>query len=110
MRKIPVCCACATDAYNANATARAKSPTHFRFLILDFRLSEEESKKRFRNVLCTDSLPDRKSAIENGKSHLMTQFARSSTRFEIIRSICFAALRLMTIQTSLPAARICLAV
>jgi hypothetical protein len=41
----------ATAPPKANVRAIAKIHTHFGFSILDFRLSEQEFKNRFRNVL-----------------------------------------------------------
>ena len=77
------CCASALAPHIASVTTRATIPTNFRFWILrrgsghalDFRLSEQEFKNRFSNVLCTcfSSLLNRKSAIENRRlfNHLI---------------------------------------
>jgi hypothetical protein len=96
MRKIfSAGCASALAPHTVSATTIAKSPTHFRFSILDFQLSEKESRHRTQHLLFILFAPNRKSAIENVKFHLMTRFARSSTRTGIVSPICFAALRLM---------------
>src|SRR3990167_4905063 len=48
-------------------TRIARNPAHFRFWILDFRLSEQESKNRFQKVLFMQFL---QSKIENRKSKM----------------------------------------
>src|SRR5437867_11168849 len=71
----PACCASALAPHTVSATTIAKSPTHFRFWILrrrsvqvlDFRLSEEESKNRFQKVLFMQFL---QSKIENRQSKM----------------------------------------
>src|SRR5205809_5962746 len=68
MRKIfPGCCASALAPHTVSATTIAKSPAHFRFWILDFRLSEEESKNRFQKVLFMQFL---RSKIEKRQSKM----------------------------------------
>src|ERR671910_2886453 len=87
------CCASATAPPNVKVATRATSLTNFRFWILDFRLTEEYFKNRYSNVLFMWILSG--SKIGNLKCHLMTLSARASTLGGIVRSICFAAFRLM---------------
>src|SRR5439155_9973320 len=61
------CCASARAPHTVSATTIAKSPAHFRFWILDFRLWEEESKNRFQKVLFMQFL---QSKIENRQSKM----------------------------------------
>jgi hypothetical protein len=58
----------ATAPPKASAKAIAKSPTHFGFSILDFRLSEKKSGHRIHDLLFILFAPNLKSAIENLKS------------------------------------------
>jgi len=47
----------------ASVTPIAKTPAHFGFSILDFRLSEREKPNRIRGFWCICFLANRKSAI-----------------------------------------------
>ena len=69
MRKIfPVCCAVATAPPSANARAIATIPTHFRFWIADFRLSDKNRKVASQDLLSCFFSYNPKSKIENLKS------------------------------------------
>ena len=69
------CCASALAPHTVSVRTIAKSPIHFGFSILrlssgqvlDFRLSEQESKNRFKKVLFTQFL---QSKIENRQSKM----------------------------------------
>jgi hypothetical protein len=61
------CCAEVTAPPRANVTTTARIPTNFRFLILDFRLSDKESNKRIQGRSIMPFSVNRKSAIENPK-------------------------------------------
>ena len=84
--------------------AIATIPTNFRFSILrrgsghalDCRLSEQEFQKSFSNILCicSSSILNLKSAIENLKCHLMTRSALTSTLGGIVRPICLAVFQI----------------
>src|SRR5712692_2876112 len=63
----PGCCASALAPHTVSATTIANSPAHFRFGILDFRLSEEKSSHRIRDLLFMLFSSNLKSAIENLK-------------------------------------------
>src|SRR5262245_28648457 len=77
----------------------ATIPAHFRFWILDFRLSEPEDKDGINNLLFTVfscSLLTAHSSLLTPHDHLITLSALASTLGGIVRPICFAAFRLMT--------------
>ena len=88
------CCASAFTPHTMNATTIGKSPSHFRFLISDFGLSEEKSSPCTQDVPII-FVPNRKSAIQNLKS-LITLSALARTLGGIVNPICFAALRFIT--------------
>jgi hypothetical protein len=58
-------CASALAPTNVSARTIATSPTHFRFSILDFRLSEKDSNHRAQDLLfiLLSSIENRKSKI-----------------------------------------------
>src|SRR5207247_20370 len=61
MRKIfPGCCAEATAPHAVSATTIAKSPAHFRFWILDFRLSNRKLEDRIQVFSCIRFSPQSK--------------------------------------------------
>ena len=72
----------------------AKSPTHFRFWIFDFRLSDQAIRIA-SEYLCHVFVPGSKSKSKI-QNYLMTRSARASTFGGIVRPICFAVLRLIT--------------
>src|SRR5215813_6841330 len=75
---------------------------NFKYIWLDFGLSDRNDNRieTIRGSLEKSEsccfLPNRKSAIENRKYHLMTLSARANTFGGIVRPICLAAFRLMT--------------
>src|SRR6185503_1159337 len=87
------CCASTLAPHIVSATAIAKTLTHFRFWIADFRLSEEEFRTRSKAFSLIGFLPNPKSKIQN---YLITRSARARTFCGIVRPICLAAFRLMT--------------
>jgi hypothetical protein len=75
----PVCCASALAPHTVSATTIAKRPAHFRFWILDFRLSDRNERNAVRDVLVMSLAPNLKSKIENPKIYLITLSARTKT-------------------------------
>ena len=67
MRKIfPVCCARATGPTTTSAKAITEAPSHFRFWILDFRLSERDFEgNAFIRLLSWVLIQNLKSEIQN---------------------------------------------
>jgi hypothetical protein len=63
------CCASALAPHTVNATTVAKSPTHSRFLILDFRLSEQAITDRSDVLSRICFFPQ--SKIQNRKSKII---------------------------------------
>jgi hypothetical protein len=57
------CCASALAPYIVSTTTIAKSPAHFRFWILDFRLSEQEPETRSEEITFTRFFPQSKMKI-----------------------------------------------
>src|SRR4029453_2794931 len=65
------CCAVAAVTATTSTKGITETPAHFRFLIFDFRLTEQESGKRIQDRSIMLFSLNRKSAIENLKlNHL----------------------------------------
>src|SRR5436309_11374850 len=84
------CCACATAPVTTIAKAITESPSHFRFLIFDFRLSDRQLQDSVEIPSCI-FLPNLKSKI-----HLITLSARNRTDCGIVTQFCFAFFTLIT--------------
>src|SRR5215472_11347662 len=63
------CCAWAISTTPTNKTKLAISPAHFRFWILDFRLSEQRNRAEFENSFASCFSPQ--SKIGNPKSKML---------------------------------------
>ena len=75
----PCCCASALAPHTVSATTITKSPAHFRFSILDRRLSDRKLEDRMQVLSCICFSPQSKIA-----NHLIILFARYSTDCRIV--------------------------